>query len=61
MAFVGSEDDPSVGIVACPSDWRVWVNCPNLKHVDGETDMSGEWYKCEKCGRIEFASYEDMC
>jgi len=60
MAFAGSEDNPELGEENCPDNWRVWVHCPNLKRWDGDTDMSGEWYKCEKCGRIEFADYDEM-
>jgi hypothetical protein len=41
------------------NNWRVWVHCPNLKHIKNDTDPNGEWYKCKKCGRIEFADYDE--
>lgn len=60
MAFAGSKDDPEIGKETCPENWRVWVHCPNLKPMENDADMSGDWYKCEKCGRMEFADYDEM-
>jgi len=60
MAFVDNIDDPKLGKEPCPNDWRVWIHCPNLKHVDNDTDMNGEWHKCAKCGRMEYADYDEM-
>ena len=60
MAFVDRQNDPTLGKETCPDDWRVWVNCPNLKRMKDDHTLDGEWYKCEKCGRTEYADYEEM-
>lgn len=64
MAFLDWEEKPELADkepnCSPENNWREWVHCPNMKRKEGDTDMTGEWYECKKCGRIEFADYEDM-
>lgn len=63
MAFADSKNNPLLADkepnCSPENDWRVWTECPNLKEVE-DGNMNGEWYKCEKCGRLEFADYDEM-
>lgn len=34
------------------------VDCPNVKET--HSDMSGERYRCEKCGYSYYLDYEEM-
>jgi hypothetical protein len=43
----------------CQTERESW-SCPNMKGVEGDTDMSGEHYECKVCGRTMFLDYEEM-
>lgn len=58
MSFAEFEENPEIGKVDCPNDWRVWAYCPNLKFTDQR--MNGEKYECKKCGRTEFFNYDEI-
>ena len=34
--------------------------CPNMKEVDGDTDMSFEHYECKECGLRDYLDYDEM-
>ena len=35
-------------------------DCPNMKPVEGDTDMEREHYECKVCGKTDWLDYEDM-
>jgi len=45
--------------IPCTTDRQSW-SCPNMKDVEGDTDMSGEHYECKVCGRRMFLDYDEM-
>lgn len=44
----------------CANKERFLTDCPNMKGVDGDTDMSGDNYECKVCGQRVWLDYEDM-
>jgi len=38
----------------------VWGSCPHLKEVSSASDMDGETYDCNVCGRHYRLYYDDM-
>lgn len=36
-----------------------WSKCPHIQYIQ-DTDMSGENYKCDHCGKSYTLYYEDM-
>jgi hypothetical protein len=58
MSLPGWESNPNI-VPPCKTDRESW-QCPNMKGVEGDTDMSGEHYECKVCGRTEFLDYDEM-
>jgi len=43
----------------CKTERESW-SCPNMKGVEGDTDMNFEHYECKVCGRRVALDYEEM-
>lgn len=37
-----------------------WSQCPNLRETSSNTDMDGETYHCDVCGKHYRLYYEEM-
>lgn len=49
--FTPSARNPRIG---------VWSQCPNLRETSSNTDMDGETYHCDVCGKHYRLYYEEM-
>ncbi len=43
----------------CTTKRETW-SCPNMKPVEGDTDMQYEHYRCAVCGATMSLDYEEM-
>lgn len=59
MALSAWNEDKALGNEPCTTARRSW-QCPNMKPLEGDTDMNFEHYRCEKCGRRESLDYDEM-
>lgn len=48
-----------LGKTACKTERDSW-QCPNMKEVEGDTDMSYEHYLCKLCGKRITLDYDEM-
>lgn len=37
-----------------------WSQCPNLRETSSNTDMDGETYSCDVCGKYYRLYYDEM-
>jgi hypothetical protein len=64
MSFAGhgngnDDRDPNL-VCAKDANWRLWIHCQNLTMDKNDISFDSERYVCEKCGRVEYAYYDEM-
>lgn len=59
MALPSWDTKEALGQRPCANDRDSW-QCPNMKEVEGDTDMEYEHYECKLCGRRISLDYEEM-
>jgi hypothetical protein len=59
MALSDWNEDESLGKEPCKTERDSW-RCPNMKPVDGDTDMNYEHYKCSLCSKRVKLDYSEM-
>ena len=59
MSLSTWDEDKSLGKTPCTTERQTW-QCPNMKPIPGDTDMSFEHYKCNLCGKKISLDYEEM-
>ncbi len=59
MSLEAWANDPALGKEPCTTERQSW-QCPQMKPVDGDLDMSYEHYECKLCGRRIALDHEEM-
>lgn len=59
MALYPWMDVKHTSIPPCKTERESWT-CPNMKAVEGDTDMNYEHYSCKVCGKRVSLDYDEM-